>query len=91
MSDFLFVAAVTGAFFVFGVTFGVLAVIASAAVRTGTKRTKRNRARRDHAEPAAGWVGWRGGWTTTEAGWEEPPRPDDVGAGDTPPRWPGGA
>jgi hypothetical protein len=87
----MFVAGVTGVFFLFGVTFGVLAVIAASARRSDSKRMKRSRAKR--AGPAAGWpgAGWPNGWnTTTEAGWEEPPGPGDGGEDDTPPRWPGG-
>jgi hypothetical protein len=76
----MFVAGVTGIFFLFGVAFGVLAVIAASARRGDTKRVRRGSR-----------AGWPTGWdTTTEAGWEEPPGPGDGGEDDTPPRWPGG-
>lgn len=78
MSDFGFVAGVTGLFFLFGVVFGVLAVIAASALRADTERGTRKRASRAHDDSGhgAGWPasGWPGGWTdTTETGWEEPP------------------
>ena len=97
MSDFGFIAAVTGVFFLFGVAFGVLGVIAAAALRTDAQRAARKRAKRARrdADQATGWMsgGWRGGWTDTiGAGQGEPSRPDkdDDDEDNAPPRWPGG-
>jgi hypothetical protein len=84
VSDFGFVAGVTGVFFLLGVAFGVLAVIAASALRTDAKRVKRKRARslHDDTDDSVGWPasGWPGGWTdTTPIGWEEPPGSDEGG------------
>jgi hypothetical protein len=95
MSDFGFVAGVTGLFFLIGIAFAVLAVIATSALRGGAKRPRRKRGRRLHedTEHGAGWPasGWPGGWTdSTETGWEEPPSSDADRDNNSPPRWPGG-
>jgi hypothetical protein len=90
VSDFGFVAAVTGVFFLFGVAFGVLAVIAASALRGDSKRASR---KRTDTGSSAGWTstGWSGGWTDTIAArWEEPPEVDENGEENGPPTWPGG-
>jgi hypothetical protein len=95
VSDFMYVAAVIGVFFLFGIAFGVLGVISASALRTDAERAARKRAKRArrNADQATGWMNadWRGGWTDTIAiGREEPPGPDADGGDSTPPRWPGG-
>jgi hypothetical protein len=91
VSDFGFVAGITGLFFLFGIVFGVLAVIATSVLRGGAARPKRNRAGRLHDDTGHGADWPAGGWTdSTETGWEEPPNSGTGGAGNSPPRWPGG-
>ncbi len=97
MSDFAFVATVTGVFFLIGTAFGALAVVAVSALRTDAERAARRRARRDrgNGDLAAGRIGtdvaFRGGWTDSiGAGPQGLPGPDEDDEGDGPPRWPGG-
>jgi hypothetical protein len=70
------VVIVIGGFFLIGIMCGVLTVIAASALRSDTRRADRKRAggNRDGHAP----------------GWEEPPKPDEVGADDGTPSWRGG-
>lgn len=90
MSDFLFIVVVIAAFFVLGIAFGWLVVIARSGLHKNVERAER---RRDDAGPGTGRadIGWGGGWTDTMgAGWEEPPQADEAGEDNAPPWWPGG-
>ncbi len=60
MSDFAFVAAVTGVFFLIGAAFGALAIVAVSALRTDAERAARRRARRD--DEGDGPPRWPGGF-----------------------------
>jgi len=79
---FEIVAGVIAAFFVIGIVFGVLLVIALPAFRQ--RRDARGIGRSDQYDRQLGPPNGYGG--DGEAGWEEPLRPED---GDGPPRWPG--
>jgi len=85
------VIAIIGVFFLVGIAFGVLAVIAGSALRGDRGRAARKRTRLERFDTGhdTGWTG--AGWTdTTRTGWEEPPGPDAGGEDSGQPRWPGG-
>jgi hypothetical protein len=82
VSGTVLVIAIIGAFVLFGIAFGALAVIAGSGRRGDTARAARDHAR-SGSRPGTGWT------DTTNTGWEEPPGPDEGEIND-PPRWPGG-
>lgn len=87
MSGAVLVIAIVGAFFVIGIAFGALAVIAGFSRRGGTARAARKRARFDVGDPGTGWT------DPANTGWEEPPGSGEGGEDDPapgPPRWTGG-